>query len=195
MSAAIDGRVQRGERNRTAIVDALLLLLSAGEPQPSARAIAEEAGVSLRSVFQHFDDMEALYAELVERQLAHVWELFVPVDPALPFAARVDAVVGQRAQLWEHVAPVRRAARRAAPSSPVVQRGLQRVAAELRSRLATAFAFELSGGARKDMLAAVDAALSFDVWDQLRQEQGLGSAAAQRAVARLAGGALRGRES
>ena len=67
VTAATDGRVQRGERNRTAIVDALLALLEAGNAKPSARAIAEHAGCSVRTVFQHFDDMEVLYATCVER--------------------------------------------------------------------------------------------------------------------------------
>jgi TetR/AcrR family transcriptional regulator of autoinduction and epiphytic fitness len=58
--ATTDGRVLRGERNREAIVEALLELYQEGDPQPPARAIAERAGVSLRTVFQHFNDMDTL---------------------------------------------------------------------------------------------------------------------------------------
>ena len=72
VQTATDGRVLRGERNRSAIVEALLALLEEGGAKPSAKEIAERAGVSLRSVFQHFDDMEALYAECVRQQYAKI---------------------------------------------------------------------------------------------------------------------------
>ena len=64
----VDGRIARGKRARTAIVDALLALIEAGELRPSAARIAERAGVSLRSVFQHFRDVESLFAAMADRQ-------------------------------------------------------------------------------------------------------------------------------
>ena len=50
-------------RTRTAVVDALLTLNARGHLRPTARDIAAEAGVSLRSVYVHFDDLEALFVE------------------------------------------------------------------------------------------------------------------------------------
>ena len=64
----MDGRIARGARARAAIVDALLALIEAGELRPSAARIAERAGVSLRSVFQHFKDVESLFAAMADRQ-------------------------------------------------------------------------------------------------------------------------------
>ena len=55
-----DGRTVRAERTRQALVDALLSLLDEGQLQPTAERIAVRAGVSERSVFQHFPDREAL---------------------------------------------------------------------------------------------------------------------------------------
>src|SRR3954465_5134381 len=104
--AAIDGRVLRGERNRAAIVDALLALLEEGSPRPAAQDIAARAGVSVRSVFQHFADMETLYAALVARQIERVQELADDVDASAPFHERVDAFVAQQARLYERVTPV-----------------------------------------------------------------------------------------
>jgi AcrR family transcriptional regulator len=191
-AGATDGRVQRGERNRAAIVDALLALVEGGEPRPSARAVAERAGVSLRSVFQHFDDMEALYAACVDRQLSRVVQMVEPIDPELPLETRIDAVVAQRNRVFERVAPIRRTTILAAPSSPVLQAGLKRAAGDFRSRLAAAFARELRSADRKELLAALDAATSFEAWDQMRRTQGLGLAATQRVMARLVRGVLRG---
>ena len=76
-ATTIDGRVLRGERNRDAIVDALLELLAEGETSPSSREIAQRAGVSLRTVFQHFDDIDTLYAAV-----AQLFEVIGPVRRA-----------------------------------------------------------------------------------------------------------------
>jgi len=189
-TGATDGRVLRGERNRAAIVDALLGLLAEGEARPAARLVAERAGVSLRSVFQHFDDMEALYAACVERQLGRVAALVAPIDADLPLGERVRALVDQRARLFERVAPIRRVTLLAAPSSPALQAGLRRSSDELRDQLARVFAPELRGRGR-ELLDALDAALSFDAWDHLRRTRGLTAAAVRRAVTCLVQGALR----
>lgn len=188
---ATDGRVQRGERNRAAIVDALLALIGEGEARPSARAVAERAGVSLRSVFQHFADMETLYAACIDRQLARVESMFEAIDPALPADTRIELVVAQRNRVYERIAPVRRAAIAASATSPTLRAGLARSSTELRRHLADALRDELQGGDRRELLAAIEAATSFDAWDHMRRTQGLGLAATQRVMGRLVRGALR----
>ena len=55
-----DGRASRAARTRIAVVDALLALNEKGNLRPTAREIAAEAGVSLRSIYVHFDDVESL---------------------------------------------------------------------------------------------------------------------------------------
>ena len=49
LAAHVDGRLGRGTRARTAVVDALLDLIEEGDLRPTAPRIAERAGVSLRS--------------------------------------------------------------------------------------------------------------------------------------------------
>ena len=66
-ASSADGRLTRAARTRTAVVDALLTLNERGELRPTARDIAAEAGVSLRSVYVHFDDLEALFVESSRR--------------------------------------------------------------------------------------------------------------------------------
>src|SRR5262245_26963929 len=70
MRNQLDGRTQRAERSRVAIVRALFELIGEGNPQPTAQQVAERAEVGLRSVFRHFADMETLYAELGARVFA-----------------------------------------------------------------------------------------------------------------------------
>src|SRR5437879_1144262 len=106
----IDGRVRRGAENRSALVEALVSLYEDGELTPTAGQIAQRAGVAVRSVYGHFGDVETLAAEVSERQ----WQVYgrlmdsEPVGGAL--AARVEELVARRSELFEAVAPVRRAA-------------------------------------------------------------------------------------
>ncbi len=192
IATRVDGRVQRGARTRNAIADALLALLEEGDPQPTARAIAARAEVSLRSVFQHFDDMESLYAMCVARQTERLAPWRTTIDESLPRRARLEALVAQRAHLYERIAPVRRATLVVAPGSQVLQRALAEVAAEHRQELAALFTKELATRARREQLAALEVATCFDTWDHLRRVQGLSAAAAARVLVRLARGALEG---
>jgi AcrR family transcriptional regulator len=167
-ATTIDGRVLRGERNRDAIVDALLELLAEGEISPATREIAQRAGVSLRTVFQHFDDIDTLYAAVAQRQVQRLWSKLEPLPASdEPLVLRVDAVIRQRAQLYEVIGPVRRAAAGANSTSPALLHGLARSEAFLRRQIAETFEPELAGDA--DRLAAADFAASWEAWEGLRR--------------------------
>src|SRR4051812_20526287 len=61
---------------RELVVPALLEFFDEGESHPGAARIAERAGVSDRSVFRYFDDLDALAAEAVARQIGRTREVF-----------------------------------------------------------------------------------------------------------------------
>jgi AcrR family transcriptional regulator len=147
--------------------------------------------VSLRSVFQHFDDLEALYAACVRHQQARIAPLMTPIDPGLPLPNRVADFVAQRARLYERIAPVRRAVRAVSASSPALRDGLGRMAVEHRREVEALFAAELAGASsRRELLAGLEVATSFDAWNHLRQVQGASLSVARAAVARLVRGVL-----
>ena len=81
-----DGRTVRAERTREALVGALLALLNEGRVRPTASEIAERAGVSERSVFQHFRDREALFEAVAREQYERVVPTIRPVDASLSLA-------------------------------------------------------------------------------------------------------------
>src|SRR5687768_11953208 len=81
---SLDGRTRRAQRTRAAIVDACIGLVEDGDLRPTAPRIAERAGVSVRSVFQHFVDLESLFAAVADRWVERLAVLVVPVDPELP---------------------------------------------------------------------------------------------------------------
>src|SRR5207245_4856968 len=109
LAAHVDGRLGRGARARTAVVDALLDLIEEGDLRPTAPRIAERAGVSLRSVFQHFADLEALYAVAAERQLVMIAGLVRRLSPTGPLDDRLEAFVSQRSRVLEALTSVQRA--------------------------------------------------------------------------------------
>src|ERR687896_1485703 len=115
-----DGRTVRAERTRQARVDALLALLDEGHLTPTAAEIAGRAGVSERSVFQHFPDREALFEAVARQHYERVMPTLQPVDASLPLDERIDQFTRQRARLYELIGGVRRAALLLEHESPAV---------------------------------------------------------------------------
>jgi len=182
---ATDGRSARSQRTREAVVDALLALIRDGEPRPTARAIAERANVSLRSVYVHFDDLEDLFLAVAKRQMAVVGTMIGPIPLDAPLAERVTDMCSQRARIFEEVGPVRRAAAVQAPTSPTLSNLLTRLRTGSRDMLATVFRPELdalSEPVRRARLAALDAMLSPEGWDLIRATHGLSFGDARQAI-------------
>jgi AcrR family transcriptional regulator len=168
----VDGRRARRHRSRDLAVDALLDLLTEGVPRPTAQQVAERSGVSLRSIFRIFDDVESLHAAAAAAQLGRVRHLFVDVPARGTLADRIDQVVAINGRLYESVAPVRRAALRSAPESTALQEQLARARGWVRGEVERVFAEELRT-AGKEAASALEVVLSFEAWDQLRSSQGL----------------------
>ena len=164
----VDGRTQRGARNRQAIIDALIACYDDGELRPSVQQVADRAGVSARSVHNHFVDVEGLCAEVSQRQWERFSHLAVVIDVARPLTERVEQLVTQRAEIFEGLTPVRRAALLMAPDSPTIVANLARLDRTLRHQIERAFP-----GIAPDTLDAVDALASWDTWNRLRAAQGV----------------------
>ena len=119
-----DGRTVRGERTRAALVDSLLSLLDEGRLRPTSAEIAARAGVSERSLFQHFPDREALFEATARAQYERVLPTLKPVDASLPLHERLDRFTEQRCRLYQLLGGVRRAALLLEPESDAVARWL-----------------------------------------------------------------------
>ena len=184
--ARLDGRLARSERTRRAVVDALLDLLGEGDLRPTAARIAERARVSLRLVFHHFDDLEAIYSELADRQAERVRPLTVPISVELPFERRVEEFCAQRARLVETLSPVRRSAVLMEPFQPALAKRLKHARDLMRADAIAAFAPELSklaGGEKRAATAALDVVTSWVAWEQMRRHQGLSESEARGVMA------------
>jgi AcrR family transcriptional regulator len=180
-----DGRVLRGARTRDSIVQALLDLLNDGVPTPTAAQIADRAGVSVRSVFQHFSDMEALYADLAAEQRERVAPLLGGLRRPDTLPERIAAIVAQRSELFETITPVRHAIGSRASESLALQARLAELSTALREQVAQQFSDELGALAarpRRSLLDAIDLLTSFEAWDRLRMVQLLDRRDAERTL-------------
>ena len=117
---SLDGRRERGARNKEAVVSALLELYSQGEVQPPAARIAEMAGVSERSVFRYFDDMEDLASCAITVQWERVRDLYESLDSSGDLTQRINSIIDHRLKLYDKVGNVMRVAVVAAYKSQVV---------------------------------------------------------------------------
>lgn len=190
----LDGRLARGARARAAIVDALLALIERGDLRPSAARIAERAGVSLRSVFQHFSDVDSLFAAAASRQAERLAPLAGDVPDEGPLAARLDAFVRKRARLLDAISPVRRAAILMEPFSSELQGRLGAFRALKADEVRRVFAAELARrppAVRRRLLAALVATASWTNWQALRDHQRLSQAEARRVLRRMLESLLR----
>lgn len=193
-NAARDGRTVRAERTRQALVEALLALLYEGVLRPTAERIAARAGVSERSLFQHFADREALYQAVAVQQHERIAPTLEPIDLSLALPKRIDAFVAQRARLLEEVTPVRRAALLLEPDSEVVSGWLQSTRRQKAREVERVFRAELDAldqPRRGAVLGALVAASAWTSWESLRAHQRLSvdraRAAMREAVAALLG--------
>lgn len=167
-------------RTRAAILEALLALVRAGAINPTAAEIAREAGVSLRSIGQHFPTRGDLYDAAAALYQARPDS--PEPDAALPLPARLDAFVPVRAKELEASRPIRASAAQFAPEFPIVAAAISGNAARRRAQVARVFATELAD--HPDRLELFDLALGGPVWDALRG-RGVTLARAQALVRRM----------
>ncbi|HEX6570242.1 MAG TPA: TetR/AcrR family transcriptional regulator [Acidimicrobiales bacterium] len=181
-----DGRLSRAARTRAAVVDALLNLHEQGNLRPTARDIATEAGVSLRSLYVHFDDLEALFVAASQRQGERLAAVMPPLVTEGTLDQRLDAFLARRACILDFGAGVRKAALLQAPFSPAIQQALSSGRKALRADAVCAFGPELEAAGGKAgkarLLRAIDIATGPATWESLREHQNLST---DEAVAQL----------
>lgn len=171
MATEIDGRARRAARSRASIEDALFALVGEGVLQPTAQEVAARAGVAVRSVFRHFDDLDGLFASLDARLRREAVPLLRDPDPRASLAERIVALVRQRARIFDRIAPYKRSADLHRGRSPFVRSRHQHLVGELRERLRLWLPELFTAAA--NVQEAVELVLSFEAWERLRSGQAL----------------------
>ena len=166
----------------------MVALTADGDLRPTAPRIAERAGVSLRSVFQHFTDLDALFAAAADREISRIAARVRTIDPMGALEDRIEAFVAQRARVLEQVTPARRVALVHETSSAALAGIRDRLLALARAEIERTFQPELSARPAKDrrqLLDALDATTSWQMWEALRTHQRLEPAPARSIVTRI----------
>ena len=175
-----DGRRQRTERTRFAIIEAYLELLRRDARMPTASQIAEVAGCSVRTVFERFSDLDALTLATADHSIAQGQAKAVArhVDGDRP--TRIRSHVETRAFACEKWLPLWRIITTLDVAELKQRVVLVRLANIERMKLM--YAPELSSllePPRAQLLIALAALTSFESWDQMRYCYGLSLEAAQ----------------
>ena len=173
------GRGDRVARTREAIVSSTLTLAMEGEVAPIVRDIAKLAGVSARTVFQHFADTAELYVAVLGRVLGTVAN-----DPPANAGAgnhgaldeRISDAIGQRAGRYEKLVPMWTFVETLQRRSSEAGEKVNQLYSSNRQQLAESFGQELTampGENRERTLNAVAMALTPEGWIVLRERLGL----------------------
>ena len=175
-----DGRRRRSLDSRARIVAAMLELVREGAVTPGAERVAARADVGLRTVFRHFKDMDSLYGEM-----SKVVEMQFRVVVERPFTAprgkeRIVKLVHRRAEVYETIAPFKRASEAHRHRSAFLEAGQARMVATSRKILQAELPPEVATD--EPTFEALDLLLSFEAWNRLRREQGLSAARARQTV-------------
>ncbi|MGA9278447.1 TetR/AcrR family transcriptional regulator [Ilumatobacter sp.] len=172
MVESSDGRSARRERNRDAVLDALVELTIEGADEPSIDDIADRAGVSYRSVYRYFDDRSEMMAAATDRAMASIQPLVQQASgqaqPTDPLDHRIQAIVDGRIELYDRVADTVRAAMTQSFSNRKIREHFQHSRRVSRGQIHDLFHNELKSFTPQECelrITAIDQALSFQAID------------------------------
>ncbi len=169
-----DGRNRRAAETRRKIIEAAKAMIDETSEAPTVVGVAKRADVSVRSVFQHFGDVQSLFVTVMD---AVRDDLVVPLPTpsTKPLDARIELVVASLAEIFDRIVPLRVAAGQFVGHPALVERAMTS-RQELRAATFEVFAPEfaqLSAEAREQLADAIGSALSLDAWVVLRRRDGL----------------------
>ena len=177
-----DGRRARSFVTRSAIIKTMVELVAEGNPDPGAVEVAERSGISLRTVFRHFEEMENLHLEIA----AQVFERVRPIlDQPLErreWPVFLDESVARRAEFFEILAPFKTAIDVHRHRSRAIAAQHRRITVMSRDLLAAALPAEIVSN--QPVFELLTLLLSIETWQRLREQQGMTVAEAQDAVLR-----------
>jgi AcrR family transcriptional regulator len=186
-----DGRRERSADSRRRILAAMVDLIESGLPSPTAEAVAAKAGVSLRTVFRHFEEMENLHLEIAAL-------VFERVRPFLdrPFELRtwphiLQEVIARRAEFFEAIMPFKTAIDVHRHRSRAIAAQHRRITSMSRDLLAASLPPALV--ADREIFELLTLLLSVETWQRLREQQGMTVVEASAAVRRAAEAVTAGR--
>jgi len=170
-SPDFDGRRRRSQNNKDKIINALFSLCDKGNLVPTAQEIADESGISLRTVFRHFNDMETVFVAMNKVLYQRVAPLFESFDTSGNLDKRLEKLVNRRADLYEEMGPYLQTTIAQKWRYQVLEKNYNRVLKDLREERRK-FLPEMDT-ADDALQIGLDLALSFESWERCRAHHGM----------------------
>ena len=166
-----DGRRQRSQRSREKILKAYWELMLNGDMNPSAATIAEHAGVGLRSVFRHFEDLDTLLRELMALIYDEVTPEFMTPLKASHWKDQLLELMERNVIIWERIRVPHTAGEIGRFKSQVLMDDYQRSRNLEISGIKAILPKNLDN--YENILLALDASMSFSTMRRLREDRKL----------------------
>jgi AcrR family transcriptional regulator len=183
ISTTTDGRKLRSEDSKRRIVSAMLELVREGRIAPTAEEVAKRAEVGLRTVFRRFKDMENLYAEMSVAINEKVSSIVDESSDEGHWKDSLKQMVDRRIRVFEVIMPYRVAAEALKFQSTVLLTRHMEIVGDERQRLIAQLPENLLND--RPLIEGLEAVLSFDMWNQLRNDQRLSGTEAGDVVTRI----------
>ena len=181
-----DGRNRRAAETRRKVIEAAKAMIAETSEAPTVVGVAKRADVSVRSVFQHFGDVESLFVTVVDSIGKDLGVPATDIREPLPLPDRRLLIARPgRAAGYDQIVPLRVAAGQFVNHQGLIERGMV-MQKGLRDAAFRVFEHEfalLSAPAKEGLADAIGVALSLDAWVVLRRRDGL---SVERAIGRLA---------
>ena len=188
IAPTLDGRRQRSERSQVAIVEAALTLINEEKQVPTAQQIADRAGVSIRSFFRHFADMDALFLSADEMLGASYETLFAVTDRSGTLSQRISRAVDLYGNAFDQLCDLILCTPALAWRFPALQERYAYHQKRLRDELELWLPeVAISPRSRRE---AVHAVTSFEMWHRLRTHQRLSQKSSHAIIQELVTGLL-----
>jgi AcrR family transcriptional regulator len=184
----IDGRNLRAESTRRKIIVGARALIEEQGRLPKVADVARRSDVSVRSVFQHYQDVETLFVAVVDAVVDDLKGGRREIDRHGTREKRARELSEQQGRRCERLMPVVLAGRQLNPPPASLTERTERHGAALRRHLKTIFHAELApltSAAQAETLDALQTVVGWDCWITLRQRQGLEVERATTTIGRL----------
>ncbi len=184
----IDGRNLRAESTRRKIIVGARALVEEQARLPKVADVARRSDVSVRSVFQHYQDVETLFLAVVDAIADELDDVPRDIEASGSLHERVQRLTERQAGVYERVMPAVIASRQLNPPPPALIERTERRRALLRHHLETIFHPELASltsSCRTEAIAELMAVADWDCWIALRHRQGMEPERATTTMGRL----------
>jgi AcrR family transcriptional regulator len=168
--ASSDGRLARSTHTKNQLLGAAIELIGDGSTELTPERVANHAGKSVSTFYNHFANLDELLLEVFRVQAAQHQSSVTPLPPKGPIGPRIKATSHQRREYFEVVGPVLRLANARIQGSSDFAALLVQHRRLSRRLLTFTFGPELTAAGRdsRTLLDVMEANMGWQNWNTLR---------------------------